>query len=615
MANRASAPDLIPGPSTTSRWDRDRLEYERRDRDNDRIRERSYPHHHHHHRSGSRRAPPSAYSSSSDTEGDDDDSHYIRLPPRRPSRPVLGGAGGGRDLLREESVAGASDVRRGRRASRQEEEAGYRVPPYVDIPLPRSKALPPPRVYAERERVEEIEVADEGRFVDEEFHRMYPERVREKEIVTTRRRTRSRDSRATSRRGRSRSSRSSSSSSSGGTALTTRSEYPKKGKTRIPARLVSKRALIDLGYPFVEEGNVIIVQKALGQQNIDDLLKLSDDYKKCELEIVAARSSAGDIIEERIEHRTEIYEGAAALAAPTPTAPSPPVDVVKTTVIRDVSPARSHATSFYDTATTASYDTYTTSSTATPLIVDAHPRHARFRPTAPETDELRYEIRALEKQLARRERSRHSRHSHSRHRSLSRGGEMVRAERLSTGELVLYEEEVEQIQEPTRAGTRIEKDKRAQHYLVHLLRKKLVETTESLEHDLKAGSGANGQTTYSQTKFVQLLGAHWWRRQLKDQCAVVAVSPGLVPGTGIGRGAGMKLTMDMPDAKTVPEGAQSILRAFTREDLPEDPEQIFLTSWGEWWSKEVYALTLDKSLQDKWCPSKEEIEREEGLDG
>jgi hypothetical protein len=59
-----------------------------------------------------------------------------------------------------------------------------------------------------------------------------------------------------------------------------RSEYPKKGKTRIPAKLVSKRALIDLGYPFFEEGNTLIVQKALGQDNIDELLKVSEDYKK-----------------------------------------------------------------------------------------------------------------------------------------------------------------------------------------------------------------------------------------------------------------------------------------------------------------------------------------------
>jgi hypothetical protein len=34
---------------------------------------------------------------------------------------------------------------------------------------------------------------------------------------------------------------------------TVRSEFPKKGKTRMPARLVSKRAIIDLGYPFEEE--------------------------------------------------------------------------------------------------------------------------------------------------------------------------------------------------------------------------------------------------------------------------------------------------------------------------------------------------------------------------
>ncbi|KAK4199305.1 hypothetical protein QBC40DRAFT_255240 [Triangularia verruculosa] len=366
----------------------------------------------------------------------------------------------------------------------------HSVPPYAEShrPLPRSRALPPPRVYAEREYYDEIHV-------DDHYHD-HPGRVHEREVIHTRLRSRSRESRTRSRRGRSRSSsRSSSSSSSGGTSLTARSEYPKKGKTRIPARLVSKRALIELGYPFVEEGNTIIVQKALGQKNIDDLLKLSDDYKKSmpapllsypdkkvtfpgELEILAARSSAGDIIEER---RTEIVEyhstapppavhyhhqhppapagnGPIIINAQPAPAPAPPVEVVKTTMIREQSPARSYTTTSY--GTTTSYDTSLTSRGLPTVVVDARPREvALVEPPRDtwrydENEDLRSEIRHLERQLARRERSksRHSRHG-------SRG-DLVRAERLSTGELVLYEEQIETIEEPARGGVRIEKDKR-----------------------------------------------------------------------------------------------------------------------------------------------------------
>lgn len=152
---------------------------------------------------------------------------------------------------------------------------------------------------------------------------------------------------------------------------------------------------------------------------------------------------------------------------------------------------------------------------------------------------------------------------------------------------------------------------------------------------MKAGSGTEGRTIYSDTKFAQLLGAHWWRRQLTGKCDVVAVSPGLIPGTGIGAGSGMNLTLDMADAKPIPEGehdqpptsgfhhitltplvigAGNILRAFTRDDFPEDPDRIFLTSWGEWWSTDVIEKSLDKDLQDKFCPSKEEVERQEHIE-
>ncbi|KAI1104400.1 NAD(P)-binding protein [Jackrogersella minutella] len=171
----------------------------------------------------------------------------------------------------------------------------------------------------------------------------------------------------------------------------------------------------------------------------------------------------------------------------------------------------------------------------------------------------------------------------------------------------------------------------SQHYLIHLLREKLeasrsrivvvssgairgVEDTSLLENDVK-GASKTERSVYSATKFIQLLGAHWWRRQLQGKCQVVAVSPGLIPGTGLSRTSAMPIPANLPDAKSIPEGAQSLFRAFTREDFPEDPDQIFLTSWGEWWPKDIFKLSLDKDLQNKWCPSKDVIEKEEGIIG
>jgi len=134
----------------------------------------------------------------------------------------------------------------------------------------------------------------------------------------------------------------------------------------------------------------------------------------------------------------------------------------------------------------------------------------------------------------------------------------------------------------------------------------------TLENEMLASVDTDEQV-YSATKFIQLVSTQWWRRQLYGKCEIVAVSPGLIPQTGLLRGSNFQMPADHPDAKTVPEGAQSVLRAFTRDDLPEDPEQLFLTSWGEWWPKDVYGLALDKNLQEKWSPSQEAIEREEGV--
>ena len=132
----------------------------------------------------------------------------------------------------------------------------YRPEPYEPIPLPRHKRLPPPRIYAERD-YEDIKVSEPDRYGDEEY-RPYPERMLEREIIKSkRRRSGSRTSRSRTHRSASRTSTTSSSSSSsssiGGTTVTAKSQYPKKGKTRIPARLINTRALMDLTYPFIQE--------------------------------------------------------------------------------------------------------------------------------------------------------------------------------------------------------------------------------------------------------------------------------------------------------------------------------------------------------------------------
>ncbi|RYP45970.1 hypothetical protein DL768_007752 [Monosporascus sp. mg162] len=404
-------------------------------------------------------------------------------PPPRPSRPGT--------LLRRQSSLDTFDRRPMPRLYDRDEpgpparRGDYRPDPYEPLPLPRSRALPPPRIYAERD-YEEIKISDPDRYGNEEYH-TYPDRLREREYVRTRRRrstsrtSRARTHRTSSRRSSSRtsttsSSSSSSSSSSGGTTVTAKSEYPKKGKTRIPARLVSTRALIDLGYPFIQE-------KALGQENIDDVLKLSEDYKKAELEVAAARSS--HVVEDRREEVFTIPPRAPAVPVVT-TAPPPPPPVgypvavapapapavpVAEYVVRDSSPSRSSRTTRHrrsrsisttTTSTSTSYpwDVSSQATVAGPVML-VDDRHRTDRDIKMEIAQLEAE-RDLLKRERRRHRSRHhrsrSRHHRSRSRSTARG-ELVRAERLPTGELVLYEEEVERIEEPRR-GVRIEKDKK-----------------------------------------------------------------------------------------------------------------------------------------------------------
>jgi len=191
-----------------------------------------------------------------------------------------------------------------------------------------------------------------------------------------------------------------------------------------------------------------VVQKALGQDNIDDLLRLSEDYKKseslsmssfgapsdevpAEMEmIVAARPPPPRPlpVEHVVEERREVFMTPANPPPPPVLIRNPPppqaVEFVNTgTLVRDVSPSRSS----------------TTTMSRGPVIVDARPPG------------ISQEVALIEHD--------HHHHHHRRHRSRSHGRELVAAERLSNGELILYEEKIERIEAPRR-GVRIEKDKK-----------------------------------------------------------------------------------------------------------------------------------------------------------
>ncbi|TVY37584.1 hypothetical protein LOCC1_G006042 [Lachnellula occidentalis] len=298
-------------------------------------------------------------------------------PPRRaPARP---------GILRRQSSLDTFDRKNTLARFHEREEYGpparynreqMRPPPLTPIPLPKTRALgPPPRRFEEREYYDEIKVAEPDFYGDEDF-RGYPERVREREIIRRRRRSPSR-SRSRSKERESRPARSvrgsvrgSSRSSSNDSYETVKNEFPKRGKTRMPGRLVDKRAIIDLGYPFEEEGETIIIMKALGRENIDEVIKLSEDYKVDKVEMHGGRSEAGNVYE---EHRTEVFTiPAPAPAPPQIYAPPPPppqeIDIRETTIIeqhRSPSPARS----------TRSHRSHSRSHHhGGPVIIDAGPR-------------------------------------------------------------------------------------------------------------------------------------------------------------------------------------------------------------------------------------------------
>ncbi|KAJ5548012.1 hypothetical protein N7513_005246 [Penicillium frequentans] len=148
-------------------------------------------------------------------------------------------------LIRRQSSLDTFD-----RIPRRKMEPAPRAPRVPQPPLHR----PAPGRYREREVYEDIRIAEPDYYGDEEFREF-------KERDSHRRR-------------------------SGSMARRRHEEkpYPRKGKTRIPRKFVHIHAVLDLGYPFKEEEDTIIIQKALSKEQIDEVITLSRQFRRPMLE-------------------------------------------------------------------------------------------------------------------------------------------------------------------------------------------------------------------------------------------------------------------------------------------------------------------------------------------
>ena len=158
---------------------------------------------------------------------------------------------------------------------------------------PRKDRHSPPR-YQDRDTYEDIRISDQDRYGDENFHGW-----KEREIETIRRRRRSSSPKIKER-------------DVIHEETLEEKPYPRRGKTKMSARLVNKRAIIDMGYPFEEdytaEGQFVIILKALNKELIDEVLFRSKEYNERERERITYAidappppppSNRGEVIERR----------------------------------------------------------------------------------------------------------------------------------------------------------------------------------------------------------------------------------------------------------------------------------------------------------------------------
>ncbi|KAF2475808.1 uncharacterized protein BDR25DRAFT_211982 [Lindgomyces ingoldianus] len=212
---------------------------------------------------------------------------------RRPARP---------QFLRRQSSLDTFDRRPLPKYSDLEREE-WRPPANVPIPLPiRERRRSPSRRGFREGDYEEVRFRD----IDRE-----PRGEEYREVEVRREKSRRRRSRSRAARSIAQSSVRSSSSSSFEEVSPVRSTVGRKGKTRMPKRLVRKQAVIELGYPFEEEDDFIIVRRALEKEQIDEIIKISENYKDEKTTYV-------------YEERREVEHAPPPLPPPEVLAPLPP---------------------------------------------------------------------------------------------------------------------------------------------------------------------------------------------------------------------------------------------------------------------------------------------------
>jgi hypothetical protein len=159
------------------------------------------------------------------------------LRPPRPARPQYIRRQSSLDTFDRKPLPRYGDVERIERNEFHE----YRLPANVPIPLPlRERRRSPPRRFREEDEFEEITYDDRGgRGREQEDYR---------EVEVHRSKSKVRRSKSVAAK-----STRSSSMSSFEEIQPARANFGKRGKTRLPKRLVKKQAVVELGYPFEEE--------------------------------------------------------------------------------------------------------------------------------------------------------------------------------------------------------------------------------------------------------------------------------------------------------------------------------------------------------------------------